>query len=184
MGGPPCVGGGVFNVSICQFGSPTLLSWPHFYNGDSAYRDAVKGLNPRQEDHEFYLEVIPRTGLPLRANARMQINMQLVNVSEIKPAAGLRPMVFPVLWFQDGVPQMPDATISQLRMSANLPETLKITTLSLSFVFGCALLVLGITLLITLCFCDQSEDDQEKKVRAVGLRGHVNPGMEHSGEKD
>lgn len=31
--GPPCAPEGTFNVSLCQYESPVLLSFPHFYLG-------------------------------------------------------------------------------------------------------------------------------------------------------
>lgn len=182
VGGPPCIGGGVFNVTACKFGSPTVLSWPHFYQADQKYLDAVIGLNPREEDHQFSLDVIPRTGLLLRASPRMQINVQLVDVPEIKPTQGVRSMVFPVLWFQDGVPEMPEKTVDALRLSANLPETIKITILSLSFVLGFALLVGALTIAITLLFC--SSDEGKPKTGRSDIHGHVNPALDHPGEKD
>ena len=184
------MGGGVFNVSVCKFGSPTILSWPHFFNADQQYLDAVEGLKPDQEKHEFNVEVIPRTGLPLKARARMQINVQLTNVSEIKPADGLRPMVFPIIWFQDGIPEMPEETQEQLRMSANLPEIMKISVLSLSFIFGCALFIGAIIIVATTLCCKAESDDiaEAKRTRPPArpemLHGHVNPTMDHSGEKD
>lgn len=32
-GGPPCAPSGTFNASACQYESPILLSFPHFYLG-------------------------------------------------------------------------------------------------------------------------------------------------------
>lgn len=31
--GPPCAPEGTFNVSLCQYDSPILLTFPHFYLG-------------------------------------------------------------------------------------------------------------------------------------------------------
>jgi len=142
--------------------------------------DAVEGLYPDREKHEFFFDVIPSTGIPLEVNGRMQINMQLTNVSEIKPAAGLRPILFPVLWFQDGVPEMDEGTQANLRMSVNLPKTMKITTLSLSFVLGIALFIGGITMLVKLLCCDVSDEElkAKKQNNRNNLQGHSNPGME------
>ena len=41
-------GDGVFDVTVCQFGAPIILSWPHFLGADQKYRDAVEGLNPEK----------------------------------------------------------------------------------------------------------------------------------------
>ena len=50
---------GVFNVSACQYGSPTLLSWPHFFQAEQSLRDAVKGMKPNKDKHQFYIDVQP-----------------------------------------------------------------------------------------------------------------------------
>ena len=50
---------GVFNVSICQFGSPTMLSWPHFFQADPKLLDAVEGLNPNKDEHQLFIDVQP-----------------------------------------------------------------------------------------------------------------------------
>ena len=36
--GPPCAPEGTFNVSMCQYESPVLLSFPHFYLGKANKR--------------------------------------------------------------------------------------------------------------------------------------------------
>lgn len=33
--GPPCAPEGTFNASLCQYDSPILLSFPHFFRGES-----------------------------------------------------------------------------------------------------------------------------------------------------
>ena len=39
-------GDGVFDVTVCQFGAPIVLSWPHFLGAEDKFKDAVEGLNP------------------------------------------------------------------------------------------------------------------------------------------
>ena len=36
----------MFDVTVCQFGAPIILSWPHFLGAEDKFRDAVEGLNP------------------------------------------------------------------------------------------------------------------------------------------
>ncbi|KAA0193347.1 hypothetical protein HAZT_HAZT000271, partial [Hyalella azteca] len=99
--GSPCIGGGLFNLSICQFGAPAVVSWPHFFQADQKYLDAVVGLKPDAEKHQFSMDIASRTGSVLSGVGKAQINFALTNVSEVKPAQGLRPMIFPVVWFSD-----------------------------------------------------------------------------------
>uniref|UniRef100_A0A0P4WMB1 Scavenger receptor class B member 1 n=1 Tax=Scylla olivacea TaxID=85551 RepID=A0A0P4WMB1_SCYOL len=135
-GGPPCIGGGVFNISSCKFGSPTLISWPHFYQADSKYRDAVIGMNPDPEKHAMYIDVAPRTGTPLRAQARLQINIAVPHVPEVYPAAKLREMIFPVIWFEDGVTELPGDLLDLLRLGENTPPVAKMSMLLAAFTIG------------------------------------------------
>lgn len=46
-------------MSACVYGSPLLLSFPHFYGADKSVLEQIDGLNPRQKDHENYLDIHP-----------------------------------------------------------------------------------------------------------------------------
>jgi CD36 family. len=55
-----CQPSGTLNVSTCKFGAPAFVSFPHFYLADESYRNAITGMNPVKEEHEFaiYLEPV------------------------------------------------------------------------------------------------------------------------------
>ena len=72
-----CAPEGMFNVSACHGGSPMLLSWPHFYNGDPSLVQNIEGLNPDKDKHEFQIDILPQLGVGLRAAIRLQINIFL-----------------------------------------------------------------------------------------------------------
>jgi scavenger receptor class B, member 1 len=50
---------GVMNVSICNYGHPMFMSFPHFHGADSSYVDAVDGLEPQKEKHQTYITLEP-----------------------------------------------------------------------------------------------------------------------------
>lgn len=75
---------GVFNVSDCRYGAPAFVSYPHFYLADESYAAAVDGMQPNRSAHEFGLELEPTTGIPLKVEARLQINMLLQPIERIK----------------------------------------------------------------------------------------------------
>lgn len=54
-----CPPAGLFNISACNYGSPLLSSFPHFYGADKSLLKQIDGLNPRQEDHESYVDIHP-----------------------------------------------------------------------------------------------------------------------------
>uniref|UniRef100_A0A2H1W0Z7 Scavenger receptor class B member 1 n=1 Tax=Spodoptera frugiperda TaxID=7108 RepID=A0A2H1W0Z7_SPOFR len=60
--GPPCAPNGLFNVSLCQYDSPIMLSFPHFYLADPSLREAVEGISPPiPEKHRLFIDVQPAT---------------------------------------------------------------------------------------------------------------------------
>lgn len=59
-----CAPSGTLNISECRFGSPVYMSFPHFYNADEYYLNAIDGLNPDQEKHEFSITLEPVSILP------------------------------------------------------------------------------------------------------------------------
>lgn len=81
---------GLFDMSPCKYGSPILMSWPHFYQADNKLINDVKGLKPNQEKHQFYFDIQPKLGTPLRVQARSQINIQLYENRNIKVAKGMK----------------------------------------------------------------------------------------------
>uniref|UniRef100_A0A671L767 Lysosome membrane protein 2-like n=1 Tax=Sinocyclocheilus anshuiensis TaxID=1608454 RepID=A0A671L767_9TELE len=62
-----CLGKGVLKVSVCRQGAPIVVSFPHFYQADKRYINAIDGMNPNEEEHETYLDINPTTGVPIRA---------------------------------------------------------------------------------------------------------------------
>ena len=54
-----CAPSGLFNISSCQFGSPLMMSWPHFYQADPKLLEDVVGLQPDQDKHQFQLDILP-----------------------------------------------------------------------------------------------------------------------------
>ena len=91
---------GVFNLSACTFGSPLAVSRPHFLYGDQRLLDAVRGLEPDKSKHDFYIDMQPKLAVPLTAKVRLQMNLLLTRIEDIRHVAGLRDMVFPILWFE------------------------------------------------------------------------------------
>lgn len=75
---------GVQNISDCRFGAPVFVSFPHFYLADPSYVNSIQGIQPETRLHEFYLALEPKLGIPLEVAARLQINILLQSISDIK----------------------------------------------------------------------------------------------------
>jgi len=136
---------GLFNISSCQFGSPMMLSWPHFFQADPKLREAVEGLRPRQDKHQFQMDIIPKMGVGMRASARTQINLVMEEVANVKQAAGVRDIIYPLFWFTDGIDEIDDQdTVALLHKAVHTPEVARSIMYPVFFVVG-SLLVLATT---------------------------------------
>lgn len=40
-------------------GAPAFISYPHFFEGDRELIDNVTGMNPSEDKHAFYIDLIP-----------------------------------------------------------------------------------------------------------------------------
>ena len=117
---------GVFNMSACQYGSPIMMSWPHFFQADPELLETVNGLNPDPSKHQFFMDIQPKLGVALKAQARSQINIQMYKMDKVDEAKGLRDMIFPVLWFESGIDGINDPhTLELLQTAIYMPEKAK-----------------------------------------------------------
>ncbi|XP_008558035.1 scavenger receptor class B member 1 isoform X1 [Microplitis demolitor] len=179
--GPPCAPEGTFNVSRCQYDSPVLLSFPHFYLADPALREAVIGISPPDEEkHQFFIDVQPLMGTTLRARARIQINLAVSQVRDIKQVASFPDIIFPIMWFEDGVDGLPSHVTSLLKMAVEVPP---IARAALS---GAIAAVGAIVLLGALLCLARAAKHQEKLHLSTPLppgaskQGNINPGFQGS----
>jgi len=93
--------------------------------GDPRLREAVHGMDePDADRHEFYIDVQPvsvhyiiicfkiinsnllyscvqEMGVAMRARARVQINLAVSQVVDIKQVATFPDIVFPIMWFEE-----------------------------------------------------------------------------------
>lgn len=70
-----CPKSGLFNSSICAYGAPIYLSFPHFFTGDESLHDRISGLKPDPEKHVTYADIHPRLAFPIDGASRFQINV-------------------------------------------------------------------------------------------------------------
>lgn len=69
---------------------------------DDSIRTAVEGISPpEKEKHQFFIDVQPLMGTTLRAKARVQINLAVSHVDDIKQVASFPDIIFPILWFEE-----------------------------------------------------------------------------------
>lgn len=171
---------GLFNMSACQFGSPIMLSWPHFYQADPRLLETIEGLSPSEDLHQFFIDIQPKLGTGLRASAKTQVNLVMNAVEDIKPAEGLRDIILPMLWFSDGIDGIDDPdTVALLEAAVHTPETVRSIMYPLLLVLGSVLLIL-VALYLLKSKCNNNE--QEFDVSGMQKSNNLNVG--HRGELD
>ncbi|KAM8866134.1 lysosome membrane protein 2a [Synchiropus picturatus] len=151
-----CLGTGVLKVSVCREGAPIVVSFPHFYQADPKYINAVEGLNPNKEEHETYLDLQPTTGVPIRACKRAQLNIILKRIQGFPQTKFINETIFPIM-FVNETATIDDESASQMR------TLLLIVTLVSNF----PLLIVGMGLILLLVlvvlFCRKRQKKNEVK---------------------
>ena len=77
-----CFKSGVLNLAPCKKteslpqGAPIAVSFPHFYQADPSFLEAIEsGLAPEKDKHQFYVDISPQFGFPLAIRPRFQLNL-------------------------------------------------------------------------------------------------------------
>lgn len=167
--GPPCSPNGLFNISLCQFDSPIMLSFPHFYLADPKLREAVEGISePVPEKHMLYIDVQPQMGVALGARARIQLNLAVSQVVDIKQVATFPDIVFPIMWFEDGIDKLPEEVTDLLSLATNAPPIARA-------VISYALFAIGVILLIIAVSCLVRSSGRQETLNLEGTSHYVKP---------
>ena len=95
---------GAFNASVCRFGAPVFISFPHFYLADPALLDQFhpeSDLAPNEAEHSSYITILPKQGIPLEVAIRMQINVLYRPITPWIPfLEGVPTTFYPAIWFE------------------------------------------------------------------------------------
>ncbi|KAK6645191.1 hypothetical protein RUM43_001467 [Polyplax serrata] len=176
--GPPCAPHGLFNVSLCQYDSPILVSFPHFYMADPKLREAVDGMSePDPEKHQLYIDIQPVMGVALRAKARIQINLAVSQVVDIKQVATFPDIVFPIMWFEDGIEELPSQVTDLLSLATKAPPVAKSAISYTLFVLGTLLFVLSLTCIIR-------SSSRQESLNLEGTSHYVKPEKSKNGHSN
>jgi len=138
-----CFKSGVLNMAPCKItpdlpkGAPIALSYPHFYQADESYLDAVEGLNPQKEKHEFYVDISPDFGFPLAIRPRFQLNVVIRKDPDVEKMSKFADeLVLPFLWAQDGFSEPSEEMAKAIKFGLDAPS-------KLSLLGGVALIAIG-----------------------------------------
>lgn len=139
-----CSPRGLINITACRYGAPGFISLPHFHKADPVLRENFHGLNPKDEEHNFYITLEPTTGIPIEVAARLQVNMLLHSSNIVSLFKDAPTMYFPIIWFSLKV-GIPDEFVGNLKLLLNMPNITMYAGLTLMFLgslvlFGVAIM--------------------------------------------
>ncbi|XP_037071198.1 lysosome membrane protein 2-like [Pollicipes pollicipes] len=174
VGGPPCAPKGLFNTSICQNGSPTFISFPHFYLADPSIPAKLDGLRPRKEEHQFFMDIVPRLGTMMKAKIRIQMNFKIGPVQDILYTQSFPDMYYPVFWMEGGVDQLPAEAIKKVQRIMTIVKEARTKVTRVTLVLGSALALYGAAVLLSRMRQKrraESNDKPEEVVEVAAAHG-------------
>ena len=153
-----CPDNGVANVSAGSFGAPLFVSFPHFLYANKSWTKHLKGLHPNPEKHGFYFDLEPTLAIPMRADAKIQINVLVeqnnmidaLNSSKFK----FDKLLMPQLWTGIEV-EIDDNMTSKLKL------VLKVIPI-VCYVVSSLLLLSGVLLILSVVYYKYFSKSHEK----------------------
>lgn len=153
----------MINVAPCRGGAPVVMSTPHFYQGEPEDAAQVVGLDPREDEHETYLDIEPTTGVTFRAAKRIQINIPIKRYSNLPSFRNVPDVILPVLWVNESV-VVPLERTAALHRSLTLPFTIVEIATGVLVILG-VILILTAACKVVLAF--RSDDSDKVKNRKI-----------------
>jgi len=165
-----CFKSGVIDMKPCKRDSmaPLALSQPHFFEADQSFRDALEGMNPSKEKHEFYMDVHQKFGFPIAMRPKFQLNMVIGRyIDPTWDVIAKMPdeIVWPFLWAEDGFGAPSDEMRDAIKFGEEAPKLLTMLGAVVFFVLGGTLLL---TSLIYFCW-SRNVDSKSKKPKNVEM---------------
>ena len=121
------------------------MSFPHFYLANDSYRTALDGISPPDpEKHRFYMDVQPLMGSAMSAKARVQINLAVSQVVDIKQVATFPDIIFPIMWFEEGLEGLPKEMTHLMGLATTVPPIARAALSGILFAVGALLLLIAV----------------------------------------
>ncbi|XP_075230022.1 sensory neuron membrane protein 2-like isoform X2 [Lycorma delicatula] len=143
-----CLPDGAIDISSC-LDVPVIVTKPHFLDSSSLFSDKVDGLEPDEEKHSTFIDIEPKTGVPLQGYERLQINIKMENISTIKIMRNLPNLLFPLMWIEEGT-HLEKTQIDLLKnMLLDKIHTINII-IYISITIGCLSTILSIIMIFRI----------------------------------
>ncbi|XP_055952441.1 protein croquemort-like [Argiope bruennichi] len=139
-----CMPAGALDIETCQYGTPAVVSFPHFLYADQHYLEKIDGLKPDPEKHMFIIDLEPKLGIPVNVNARLQINVAIPNCDEIENIELPKEKIYyPIFWFSESASINLETAEKLKFVTKMLPQYVTIGCF-LSVSFGIIILLLAV----------------------------------------
>lgn len=89
---------GFSDLSLCIFGVPVGISFPHFLYSPRRLREFGGGLTPSFSSHQTYLLLEPQLGVPVYAKIALQPVLGVSAIASVPSLSSLPTVRFPLLW--------------------------------------------------------------------------------------
>lgn len=87
-------------------------------------------------------------GTSLHARARVQINLAVSQVVDIKQVATFPDIVFPIMWFEEGIDGLPTEVTNLMNLATSVPPVAHVALSAVLFGFGALLLITAVWRLV------------------------------------
>ncbi|KAK9507969.1 hypothetical protein O3M35_007725 [Rhynocoris fuscipes] len=140
----PCPATGARDISKCRYGAPAFISSPHFYMADSSYVANISGMSPNPDLHNFFILLEEITSIPLKVQARLQINIRSEPIKGIKFYENLPYAYMPMIWFDQTASVTPDLA-NELSSLVGIASYVEPSLIGLTVV-GAVMIIIGLIL--------------------------------------
>lgn len=156
---------GVLNVSSCRQGAPIFISLPHLLYGDDRLLNRIEGIYPDKNLHQTLFEVEPHTGLVLRAEKRLQINIYIQPEHFIDDMKNVAELVLPAMWINE-------STVIDQKSADDLNNQV-INLFTIARLLSIGLISLGVvTFLITTIIYSRRRSRRDSSARLLYPESH------------
>ncbi|KHJ92920.1 hypothetical protein OESDEN_07180 [Oesophagostomum dentatum] len=157
---PGCLPKGFLDISRCLPGSPRVyISQPHFLNAPLEVISSVEGMrSPSKKDDRTFVDIEPITGVPIRANRLVQINVGMTN-GGLSIFPNMKNMIYPTLWMNETA-QFDAGTRRQLDVlmfAKHLTSVIGVAFLTVGLL---AFFAIVVTVVVYSVFRPRAEDEQ------------------------
>lgn len=110
-----CLPSGMLDISQCQPGNPPIVvTSPHFLFCPDEVVHSVGGVFPNLEQMQTSIDLEPTTGIGLKFQRKLQLNVPLVQYKNILQFENIKNVIIPVMWLNESA-TINEATVDLLK---------------------------------------------------------------------